>query len=160
MVTAEDILKNKSSELYAVPVTATVREAAEAMSSHRIGAILVKDGERIAGIWTERDLLRNIVKPDFNPSTAKIADLMSSTLKVAPHTDSVLRLMDKFVGQRIRRILIEKDGKIIGLLTAGDVMRACLEEKDEELKSLNALVGWDYYENWKWETRDSKGNPA
>jgi signal-transduction protein with cAMP-binding, CBS, and nucleotidyltransferase domain len=153
MMTAEDILKSKGYALYSVPVTATITQATETMAEKRIGSIVVKDGEKIVGIWTERDLLRNTAEAGFDPKTARIADYMKRDLKVAPCTDSIFQLMDKFLGLRLRRMLIEREGRIIGLLTAGDVMRACLEEKNRELRSLNAMVGWDYYEDWKWEQR-------
>ena len=59
--------------------------------------------------------------------------------------------MDKFLGKHMRHLLIEKNGEYIGILSIGDVMRATMLEKDEELKRLNAIVSWEYYENWKWE---------
>jgi len=60
-------------------------------------------------------------------------------------------LMDQFLGRHLRHLLIKKGGKFIGVLSIGDVMRATLSAKDNELKQLNAMVSWDYYENWKWE---------
>ena len=56
-------------------------------------------------------------------------------------------------GLRIRHLLVEKEGRPIGLLSAGDVMKATLEMKNRELKALNAMVSWDYYEDWRWKPR-------
>lgn len=151
MLTAADILKEKGAEsIVSVPPTTTLQAAIALMVAKRIGSIIVKDGDAFVGIWTERDLLRQVIAPDFNPATARIGDLMARHLHMAPATDPVYRLMDKFLGLRIRRLLIEKDGQVIGLLTAGDVMKACAREKDAELRSMNAMVGWEYYENWGW----------
>ena len=58
--------------------------------------------------------------------------------------------MDKFLGRRIRHLLIEENGKYIGMLSGGDVMKCVIHEKDAELKQLNSMVSWDYYEDWKW----------
>jgi hypothetical protein len=60
-------------------------------------------------------------------------------------------LSDLFLGLYHRHLLIEKDGKYIGLLSSGDVIRAGLLERDRELKKLNKLVSWHYYENWGWD---------
>jgi len=55
-----------------------------------------------------------------------------------------------FLGLFIRHILVEKDGDYIGLLSIGDVLRASLVAKDLQIKGLNAIGGWEYYENWGW----------
>jgi signal-transduction protein with cAMP-binding, CBS, and nucleotidyltransferase domain len=73
----------------------------------------------------------------------------------APHTDTVFNLMDKFLGLRIRHLLIEEDGNTIGLVSGGDVMKCVIHEKDSELKQLNSMVSWDYYEDWKWKPEDN-----
>jgi signal-transduction protein with cAMP-binding, CBS, and nucleotidyltransferase domain len=78
---------------------------------------------------------------------------MSTGLKSATHTDTVYMLKDKFLGLRLRHLLIEKEGKYIGLLSTGDIIKASLREKDLELKDLNAIVSWEYYENWRWRKR-------
>lgn len=149
MKTAEDILKEKGGSVCSVSVDATVRDALEVMRENGIGSILVKDGDEITGIWTERDLMRDSLSEDFDPRTARIADHMTSDLQYTPHSDSVYDLMDRCLGLRKRRLLVEKDGRFIGLLSAGDVMKACLQEKDRDFKRLNELVSWEYYEKWK-----------
>ena len=78
---------------------------------------------------------------------------MSTELRKAPHDDTVYSMMDKFLGLRMRHLLIEKDGAVIGMLSAGDVSRASLALKNEELKELNAYVSWEYYDNWRWPRR-------
>ena len=153
MITAEDILKEKGDEIISVAPDCTLHDALKVMLSKRIGAILVKQGESLVGIWTERDLMRNSVNEEFNPSTAKVEDFMSKGLMSAPYSDSIYSLMDKFLGKRLRHLLIEKNGKYIGFLSAGDVTKALLVEKTQELEKLNKLVNMDYYENWRWKNK-------
>ena len=148
MITAADMVKSKDGEAYGVELGATVRDALDMMLQHDIGSIVVRDGGKIVGIWTERDLTRNAATEGFDPSQAKIADYMVSELEFVPHTLTVFELMDHCLGVRHRRILVQKDGEFLGLLTAGDVMRACLHEKDDELKEVNAIASWKYYEDW------------
>jgi hypothetical protein len=56
----------------------------------------------------------------------------------------------------LRHLIIEKDGEHIGFLSIGDVLRANLLEKDRQFQEINALVGWDYYEDWKWGRKNKK----
>jgi CBS domain-containing protein len=151
MKTAEDILKEKGNELIFVDGQSTIADALKIMLENKIGAILIKQEGEIIGIWTERDLMRNTLANGFNPKTAILKDYMTTGLKSAPATDSVYMLMDKFLGLRLRHLLITKDGKYIGMLSTGDVMKETLNQKTSELKHLNAIVSWDYYENWMWD---------
>jgi hypothetical protein len=58
-----------------------------------------------------------------------------------------------YLGLYTRYVMIEKEGRFVGLLSIGDVLRANLLEKDQELKKLNQLVSWDYYEDWRWDAK-------
>lgn len=150
MKTAEEILAEKDQGFICVSPDTTIYDALKVMVEKKIGSILIRDGEDIVGIWTERDLVQNTIIVGFDPKTALIKDYMSTNLQSVPHTATVYNLKDKFLGMRLRRLLIEKEGKYIGLLSTGDVIRASMMEKDKELKELNAMVSWEYYENWRW----------
>ncbi len=150
MKTANDMIQEKGSEILCVPEGTTVLEALKQMNAHKVGAIMVTRDGKPVGIWTERDLMRNTLDAAFDPKTVRIDDYMTRDLIFAPNTDTVYNLMDKFLGLRVRHLLIEKDGKTIGMVSSGDVMKASIQEKDGELKQLNSMVGWDYYENWRW----------
>lgn len=150
MKTAEDMIREKGSDILSVPTGTVIMDALKHMNARQVGAVLVvRDGQPV-GIWTERDLMRNTLDGAFDPQTARIEAHMTTALIFAPHTDSVYNLMDKFLGLRVRHLLIEKEGKTIGVVSSGDVMKASIQEKDQELKQLNSIVGWDYYENWCW----------
>jgi signal-transduction protein with cAMP-binding, CBS, and nucleotidyltransferase domain len=150
MKTANDMIQEKGSDILCVPIGTTVLEALKKMNARKVGAILVTRDDKPVGIWTERDLMRNVLDRSFDPETARIEDYMTKDLIYAPHTDTVYNLMDKFLGLRVRHLLIENDNEIIGVVSSGDVMKASIQEKDGELKQLNTMVGWDYYENWCW----------
>lgn len=149
--TAEDVIRDKDRSIVSMPADATVRQALQSMAAQRVGAMLVTRNGAIVGIWTERDLMHDTLRIGFDPDKTELGDVMSSELISASHTDSLYEIMDKFLGLRIRHLLIEKDGGYIGLLTPGDVMKASLQEKSDELESLNHLVSWEYYEEWKWD---------
>jgi CBS domain-containing protein len=149
-LTAGEILEEKDEKAVSVTPDTTVRASLEIMLRKGIGSILVMEGEEVKGIWTERDLMKDSLSPGFNPDTAKIGDLMTTRLHYAEWDDPVLSLLDKFLGLRIRHLLIRKEGRFVGLLSAGTVVRAGLTERTRQLKELNTMVSWEFYEDWKW----------
>ena len=153
MNTAEAIIANKGSEVVTVSKDQTLFEAIQLMNEKKIGAILVKEGEDLVGIWTERDYLRNSGDPDFSPHSAKVGDYMSSPLHFAPHNANLTQLEEMFLGLFVRHVPVEKEGHVLGVVSIGDVLRASLLEKDHQIKQLNSLASWQYYENWGWDRK-------
>jgi signal-transduction protein with cAMP-binding, CBS, and nucleotidyltransferase domain len=156
MNTAEDIVDDKNQQILTVSFDDTVQKACEFMVKNKIGAVLVEKNEEYVGVWTERDLLRNITKEGFDPKTAKVGNYMSSPLRTAPHDTLNHKLEEMFLGLFVRHLVIEKEGHYIGFISIGDVLRASLLEKDRQFKKVNALASWDYYENWKWGRKKKK----
>ena len=148
--TAGDIVKEKGNELFSVSIDAVIQDALKMMVAKRIGAVLVEENGEMIGIWTERDLLRNSIVDDFDPRTSRIGDYMTKGLVTADASENMYRMMDKFLGLRFRHLPVEQDGKIIGILSAGDVIKAALLEKTKEFDELNEMLSWEYYENWRW----------
>jgi CBS domain-containing protein len=153
MKTAEDILADKGNTTVAVSRDHTIADAIGLMNEHRIGAMLVEEGGEMIGIWTERDFLRSSSDPDFDPRQAKIGDHMTSPLHFAPHDASVTRLEEMFLGLYLRHLPVTKNGTFIGMVSIGDVLRANLLVKDQQIKELNSIASWQYYENWGWDRR-------
>ena len=139
--TAEDIVAEKGSQIISVAPETTIFDALKLMVESKIGAIMVKEGEIYIGIWTERDLMRNTISEGFDPKTAKVGDYMTKELLYVPHDASVYKIKDKFLGKRVRRMLVARRDQYIGLLTVGDVIRASLQEREKEVKKLGDLCG-------------------
>ena len=156
MYTAEDIVKDKNQQILTVSYDDTVERACEFMVENKIGAVLVEKNKEYVGVWTERDLLRNTPKKEFDPKTATVGNYMSSPLLTAPHDTQTYKLEEMFLGLFVRHLVIEKEGHYIGFISIGDVLRASLLEKDRQYKEINSLVSWDYYENWKWGRKKKK----
>jgi len=146
MKTANDILKEKEGSIVCVGPDETVQEALRTMVDHNIGSVFVKEEDVFVGIYTERDLLQDTVKEGFDPKAARLRDRMTSNLLFAQHDTPLHKLQDLILGKRIRHMLIMKEGEALGVLSAGDVMKAQMNEMSKDLKS----VSWDYYENWCW----------
>ena len=149
LMIAENDLAQKGGELFSVTVDTTVHSALAMMVQNKVGSTLVKDENRIVGIDTERDLMRNSIEVDFDPKTARIGDHMFKGLKFATHTDTAYDLMDRFLGFRLRHLLVDKNDEFIGLLSIGDVIKAALQDKTREFATLSRFANWECHEEWQ-----------
>ncbi len=149
MKTAGDLIQEKGGHIYRVPSEMPIEEALRIMIDKHIASLAIEKEDKIVGIWTDQELMRNTLQAGFNPKTAKIGDYMITSVPTAPHTDSVYQLTDKFVGIKVRQLLITKDEEYIGVLSIGDILVNALLEKEQELKALKAEHSFDYYEDWQ-----------
>ncbi|MCK9484920.1 MAG: CBS domain-containing protein [Candidatus Marinimicrobia bacterium] len=149
MQQAIDIILEKDRPMISVPPETTIYNALKIMVENQIGAIVITEQDKVVGIWTERDLLNNSAQPDFNPQTALIGDYMQTQLKTVNYDEPIFKLQDRILGMYVRHLFVVQDDEIIGLLSAGDITRACLLERTKELEN----ISWEYYENWRWERR-------
>ncbi len=152
MKVAEDILNEKDRPMISVQQDVSMAYALKTMVKNNLGAIVVKNGNDVVGIFTERDLLKLTAEKKLDPEKAIIKDYMITELFAAPWDDPIYLLLDKILGRRKRHIFVKKEGEFIGILSAGDVIKACLNERTKEMESLS----WDYYENWRWNTKKKK----
>mgnify|MGYP005840999525 CR=1 FL=1 len=150
MYTAHDILILNNRPMITGDSKSTIKEAVKIMNANNIGALVITENGKITGIFTERDLLKNIISDEFDINNSLVSDYMTRQLTSAPYDSSVYKLLDIFLGKRFRHILIERNGEYIGILSMGDVIKASLNQKSKELEDLNALVSWEYYENWRF----------
>lgn len=134
------LLEGKGRALHTVPVTVTVSEAVQKMNRHRIGAVLVMDGAKLAGIFTERDVLTRVVADGLDPRTTSIAQVMTSTvLSVLPET-TIQQVMDIFSEKRCRHLPVMDAGELVGLISIGDVSRWMANQHRAEAESLRQYI--------------------
>ena len=156
MKTAEDILNEKAPRMVSVPPDTPIAEVVKKLVKNRIGAMLIRNEETILGIWTERNLMYNLLEPGFDPCKAQVGEYMETSLTTVTAETPIIRLQEMFLGLFVRHILVKKDDRHIGLLSIGDVLRSILLEKDREIRKLNQIASWEYYENWGWHHKYKK----
>jgi CBS domain-containing protein len=127
-------------ETVTVDLLATVTTAARLMSDRHIGALPVLEGDRLAGIFTERDVLTRVVAAERNPATTGVADVMSSELVVADVGESHEVCLSRMQQAHVRHLVVLDGGRLAGILSLRDLLRADLDDKDETLTMLNAYV--------------------
>jgi len=152
MKTAADILANKQKSLITIDSDQTIAEALNVMKENRVGSMLVtdKDTKKIVGIWTERDLMEDVLIDGFDPRTAIIGDYMTTNLHSAAHDSSLKEVKETMISLFIRHLLITKDNRYVGILSVGDIVRASLIAQDEQIRKLRSHTSWNYYETWSW----------
>ncbi len=141
MKTAEEIVKVKGNHMESVLSDDTLNIALNKMVEKKIGAIVVKDSNKVVGIWTERHLMKSITNKEFNLETAIVKDYMTKDFETVDYDEPIYKLSDKMLGLYTRYLFVKKHKKIIGILSSGDIIRACLVERLKEVKSLSV----DYY---------------
>jgi len=118
----------------------TVNAAVRLMSERQIGAVPVLDGERLVGIFSERDLMARVVAADRDPRSTKIEEVMSTELVVAEVEESCETCLNRMQQARVRHLLLLERGRLAGIVSLRDLMAADLDDKAEAITLLNAYV--------------------
>jgi CBS domain-containing protein len=127
-------------ETVTVDPQVSVLEAARLMVDHQIGAVPVVDRDRLAGIFTERDILARVVAAQRDPSATSVADVMTRELVVADITESYDVCLQRMQQARVRHLIVLDRGRLAGILSLRDLMAVDVSEKDEAITLLNAYV--------------------
>jgi len=122
MPKAQSILDQKGSDVATVAHDATVLEAAKLMNSRKIGAAVVTDGDRVVGIFTERDILTRIVASGKAPDEVKVASVMTSPMACCRRDTSLAECKATMTSKRIRHLPVVEDGKLYGIISSGDIL--------------------------------------
>ena len=127
--------------VHALPASTTVLAAARAMDQHRVGAILVLDeSERLAGIFTERDLMVRIVVPGRDPGSVKLEEVMTRDLYTAAPHERVGEVAGRLQARHIRHVPVVQDGRVVGILSLRDLLAAHIEHKEREVDQLTSYI--------------------
>jgi CBS domain-containing protein len=127
-------------ETITVDSLTSVLHAVRVMSERQIGAVPVVDGERLAGIFTERDVMTRVVAEARDPQRTPVADVMSTGLVVADIAESCETCLSRMQQARVRHLVVLQQGRLAGILSLRDLLAADLDDKDEAITLLNAYV--------------------
>lgn len=122
-VPVSTLLERKGSKVFSIPPTVTVFDAVAEMNRHRIGAIVVLDGERLVGMFTERDVLRRVVGAGLDPRRALVSEVMTAEVITIGPEATLEETAAIFTEKRCRHLPVVVDDKLIGLISIGDISR-------------------------------------
>ncbi len=127
MTTIKQLLETKGYEVFSIGPQATVFEAIEMMAARRVGALLVLQHGRVAGIVSERDYARKMILHGRVSKTTQVRDIMSAPVVTAPSQLSVEEGMAIMTERRFRHLPIVDEGRLIGLVSLGDLVKSIIE---------------------------------
>jgi len=133
-------LGSKTPEVYAVAPGDSVIDAIRLMAEKGVGAVLVMDGARLAGIVSERDYARKIVLHGKSSADTSVRDIMTAdVVTVSPH-QTVEQCMQIVTDHRIRHLPVVDDEEVIGVISIGDLVKAVIEDQQVQLDQLQRYI--------------------
>jgi CBS domain-containing protein len=122
MPTVQDVLAVKGNMVHSIAPAATVLEATQNMNAHKLGALLVMHEGQVAGIFTERDVLRRVVAEQRDPSTCTVGEVMTSNVVCCQPEDDLDEISQIMQQKRVRHVPVcDGRGHIMGMISIGDV---------------------------------------
>jgi CBS domain-containing protein len=140
MKTVRDILKIKGRDVWSVTVGATVFEALRLMAEKEVGALLVMDDGRIAGIISERDYARKIVLLGRTSPNTRVEEIMSSHVVYTHPDQSIEECMAIMTDRRIRHLPVMEEGKLVGIISIGDLVKTIITEQKFTIEQLERYI--------------------
>jgi CBS domain-containing protein len=144
MPVISEILENKGGMVLSVDINESVLDAINLMAQVNIGAVLVQEGDKISGIFTERDYLQKIALKSKSSQKTRVGDVMTTPVISADPTDSVKQCMETMTTCRCRHLPVVSDGKLLGIVSIGDLVKKMLEEKQTEVEQLSQYITGTY----------------
>jgi CBS domain-containing protein len=137
----ETILRNKGNWVATIRPDATVAAAVDLLNRERIGALVVsEDGERVDGILSERDIVIALAEHGEDLLSRPVDQIMTHTVTTCDPSDSVEKLMAEMTNRRIRHFPVVADGRLIGIVSIGDLVKSRLDEVEFEADSLRSFI--------------------
>lgn len=140
MRNVNQILAGKSGKLVTVPKEAPVLEVIRLMAEHHIGSVLVMQGGELVGIATERDYARKVILQGRSSAETPVAQVMSSPVVTVTPTDTAQTCMAMMTQRRIRHLPVVDEGKVVGMVSIGDLVKAVIEDQQHEIAQLQQYI--------------------
>ena len=126
--------------LFVVQRWATVREAVQVMTANNVGIVLVLDGERLVGVFSERDVVRRVVDRGLDPDHTPVGDVMTSRIVTGDPDEDYQSAMRKMDQANIRHLLVVKGAQMLSMLSIRDLIRVDMQDKGEEIRYLREYL--------------------
>ncbi len=140
MRTVRQLLEGKAPGLFTVNAGDPVRTAIQLMADHYVGALPVMKDGRLAGIVSERDYARKVVLMGRNSLETSVAMIMSAPVIHVGPQNTVNDCMQLMTDKRIRHLPVVEDGRLIGVISIGDCVKAVIDEQKHEIEDLRRYI--------------------
>lgn len=134
------LLEAKPPAIHAISPEQPVLEAIRLMAEHYVGALLVMRGDELLGIVSERDYARKVILKGKSSAGTPVSEIMSAPVITVAPGDSVHRCMRVMTEKRIRHLPVADAGRVVGVLSIGDLVKAVIDEQAEQLEQLQRYI--------------------
>ncbi len=134
------ILKDKGTDVYTTTKDTQVIAVAKTLAIHKIGAIVVLDGEKICGIVSERDVVREIAQDGDASLTMPVSSCMTKKVISCARSDTIAQVMELMTTGKFRHMPVEEDGKLVGIISIGDVVKRKIQAAEQEAAEMRNYI--------------------
>lgn len=143
MSLVRDVLNRKGDrghEVTTIESSAVTLEAAKQMRERHIGALVVMEGEKIVGIFSERDLMNRVVAAGKDPATTPVRDVMTAKVAFCTRDTTVESCRTAMSRNRMRHLPVVEGGKLVGIISSGDILSRELVDHEETIRYLHEYM--------------------
>jgi len=144
MAIVSAILEHKGGMVLTVDINDTVFDAISLMAELNVGAVLVQKDDTISGIFTERDYLQKIALKSLSSKQTRVGDVMTTPVISAEPGDSIQQCMETMTTCHCRHLPVVENGKLLGIVSIGDLVKRLLDEKESEVEKLSQYISGTY----------------
>ena len=134
------ILEEKGARVWSVASSDTVVSALETMAEHNIGAVLVLDGDELSGIVTERDYARKVKLRALGSNDTPVGQIMTTVVHTVVPSATVAECMQLMTDERVRHLPVVDDGRLVGIVSIGDVVKAMMAQQRDLIADLERYI--------------------
>jgi CBS domain-containing protein len=135
------LLGKKGSGIWSLPPSASVYDAVAMMAEKQIGALLIIEGETLVGIVSERDYARKLILKGRSCTDTPLADIMSAPVVTVTPSHTIEQCMRLITEKRIRHLPVTEAGRVVGMVSIGDLVKWTITAQQETISQLEAYIG-------------------
>lgn len=140
MQQVKHLLETKGASVITASPAETVLDALKRMAEHGIGALVIMDGDALAGLMSERDYARKVILKNRHSVDTPVAEIMTAPVITVGPDASVAECMELCTRKRMRHLPVVENNHLIGLVSIGDLVKALLDEQSQEIEHLQSYI--------------------
>ena len=140
MKTVRQLLQSKPGQIWSIDPDLLVFDALKEMALREVGALVVMKGDKVFGVMSERDYARKVLLKGRTARDTPVRDIMSTEVVYARPEETVETCMMRMTEKRIRHLPVEDQGKLVGMISIGDLVKAIISDQQETIEQLESYI--------------------